>query len=130
MVMAVLLAVTGCLSVNARAAEPVQDQGVTIKFFPPSLTGKGGYEVLRAGSEVAKPGQLQFEKYDELYKWVRALPRDMVRNGVWIITLDPSAYPKSQLDDFELLKTELGRSRVAIFTCLEKDLPGGWKKAD
>ena len=116
----------------AQAAAPERDKGISVHALPKriaKLTGQPwGLQVSYAPYLKPEPGQPYLQSVKDVLTYVEKQDKSVIKNGLWVVTTNPAAYSKQEIEFFNKLKVELPKHHIPLFWARGSELPNGFKR--
>ena len=115
----------------AWALDPAREKGVTVHLLPERV----GRMVGDTGGFVVRPQHIinerrLFPTAEAFFSYFMEFSGEVIANGIWVVTSNPTDYPESELKRLDQL-VELCRAReIPLFVTRASSLPNGWEKLD
>ncbi len=126
-----IIALLGLVQVS-HAAEPQRDKGISVHALPKrvaDISGQPwGLQVSYAPYLKPEPGQPYLQSVDEVLAYIRKQDKSVIENGFWVVTTNPAAYSKQEIELQEKLKIELPKNHIPLFLARGSELEKGFKR--
>lgn len=117
---------------NLVFAEPNRSKGISMHMLPErvaKLDGRPwGLWVSYAEYLKPEPGQPVLQSVQDYIAFIEKQSPSVQENGVWIVTTNPNAYSKSEIELLDQIKALSKEKGIILFICRGAELPDGWKR--
>ena len=107
------------ISTISFAEEPVRSKGISVHALPKRVAKISGtpwgLEVSYAPYLKPEPGQPYLQSINDILEFVKKQYPSVIKNGLWVVTTNPSAYSPEELEFQKQIKEELPKHNIPLF---------------
>jgi hypothetical protein len=117
---------------SAYAESPDRSKGISVHALPQrvaKLSGKPwGLEVSYAPYLKPEPGIPFLQSKSDVLQYIRKQDPSVIQNGFWVVTTNPGAYSKEEIEFQEQIKEVLPKENIPLFWARGAELEKGFTR--
>ena len=117
---------------TAYAQSPQRAKGISVHALPKrvaEISGKPwGLEVSYAPYLKPEPGIPYLQSIQDVLTYINKQDPSVIKNGFWVVTTNPAAYSKEELEFQEEIKRILPEQNIPLFWARGSELKNGFTR--